>query len=56
MECLSAVLNPFHCLSPPADHAFHFSQLHIILDRTSTLLEVFANGLQEGAYLHSPSE
>lgn len=26
------------------------SQLHIILDRTDPLLEVFANGLQDGAY------
>ncbi|RDB16266.1 hypothetical protein Hypma_003007 [Hypsizygus marmoreus] len=35
---------------PPADHAFHFSQLHIILDRTGTLLDVFANGLHNGSY------
>ncbi|PFH53633.1 hypothetical protein AMATHDRAFT_79092 [Amanita thiersii Skay4041] len=35
---------------PPADHAFHFSQLHIILGRTSTLLDVFAGGLQDGSY------
>ena len=35
---------------PPADHAFHISQLLIILDRTDSLLEGFANGLQEGAY------
>ncbi|KAF8666241.1 hypothetical protein AX14_006510, partial [Amanita brunnescens Koide BX004] len=36
--------------SPPADHAFHFSQLHVILGRTSTLLDVFAGGLKDGVY------
>ncbi|KAF8884657.1 nuclear pore protein 84/107 [Infundibulicybe gibba] len=41
---------------PPADHAFHFSQLHIILDRTNTLLEVFANGLRDGLYPPSSFE
>ncbi|KAF8639343.1 hypothetical protein AX17_001562 [Amanita inopinata Kibby_2008] len=35
---------------PPADHAFHFSQLHIVLNRTSTLLDVFAGGLRDGSY------
>lgn len=35
---------------PPADHAFHFSQLHVILGRTSTLLDVFAGGLKDGVY------
>ncbi|KAK7060258.1 Nucleoporin nup84 [Paramarasmius palmivorus] len=35
---------------PPADHPFHFSQLNIILDRTGYLLEVFAEGLVNGAY------
>ena len=35
---------------PPADHAFHFSQLHIMLGRTSTLLDVFAGGLNDGVY------
>ncbi|KAF8343282.1 107-domain-containing protein [Amanita rubescens] len=32
---------------PPA---FHFSQLHIMLGRTSTLLDVFAGGLNDGVY------
>ena len=32
---------------PRADHAFHFSQLHAILGRTSTLLEVFAAGFKD---------
>lgn len=40
----------------PADHAFHVSQLHIILDRTSTLLEIFANGLTDGIYADTSSE
>ncbi|KAJ3503194.1 hypothetical protein NLJ89_g8543 [Agrocybe chaxingu] len=35
---------------PSADHAFHFSQLLIILDRTSALLESFSNGLQDGTH------
>ncbi|RDX54330.1 hypothetical protein OH76DRAFT_1341693 [Lentinus brumalis] len=38
----------------PADHPYHISQLHIILDRTDELLESFANGLQEGLYLSAP--
>ncbi len=38
----------------PADHPYHVSQLHIILDRTDDLLEAFANGLQEGLYLSAP--
>ncbi|KIM73768.1 hypothetical protein PILCRDRAFT_828821 [Piloderma croceum F 1598] len=33
-----------------ADHAFHVSQLNIILGRTDPLLEVFADGLWEGNY------
>ena len=32
---------------PRAEHAFHFSQLHAILGRTSTLLEVFAAGFKD---------
>ncbi|KAF4588314.1 Nucleoporin nup84 [Pleurotus pulmonarius] len=40
----------------PADHAFHVSQLHIILDRTSTLLEIFANGLTDGIYADTSSD
>lgn len=36
--------------SPPADHAFHVSQLNIILGRTDPLLEVFADGLRDGHY------
>ncbi|KAF9475041.1 hypothetical protein BDN70DRAFT_884207 [Pholiota conissans] len=35
---------------PPADHAFHFSQLYIILNRTDRLLDVFAKGLTDGTY------
>ncbi|KAI0773023.1 nuclear pore protein 84/107 [Trametes elegans] len=38
----------------PADHPYHVSQLHIILDRTDALLEAFASGLQEGSYASSP--
>lgn len=41
---------------PAADHAFHFSQLQIILDRTSSLLEVFAAGLRDGSYPQSSIE
>ncbi|RDB21680.1 hypothetical protein Hypma_011219 [Hypsizygus marmoreus] len=41
---------------PSADHAFHFSQLHIILDRTGTLLDVFANGLRDGSYSQTSFE
>ncbi|KAF9448694.1 hypothetical protein P691DRAFT_800405 [Macrolepiota fuliginosa MF-IS2] len=35
---------------PAADHAFHFSQLYIILNRMSQLLEAFASGLSDGSY------
>ncbi|KAK7436197.1 Nucleoporin nup84 [Stygiomarasmius scandens] len=35
---------------PAADHPFHFSQLNIILNQTSYLLDIFATGLQNGAY------
>ncbi|KAN0078059.1 Nuclear pore protein 84/107 [Tylopilus felleus] len=35
---------------PPADNAFHVSQLAIILDRTHPLLETFATGLRDGLY------
>ena len=38
----------------PADHPYHVSQLHIVLDRTDELLEAFANGLQEGLYVSAP--
>ncbi|KII84942.1 hypothetical protein PLICRDRAFT_146529 [Plicaturopsis crispa FD-325 SS-3] len=41
---------------PPAGHAFHVSQLHIILDRTDTLLGVFASNLRDGLYDISSSE
>ena len=34
----------------PADHAFHFSQLDVILGRTSTLLDVFMSVLNDGVY------
>ena len=37
-----------------ADHPYHVSQLHIILDQTDTLLESFASGLQEGLYVSAP--
>lgn len=40
--------------SAPADHPYHVSQLHIILNKTDELLEGFANGLQEGLYLSAP--
>jgi nuclear pore complex protein Nup107 len=35
---------------PAADHAFHFSQLYIILNRASQLLEAFALGLTDDSY------
>ncbi|KAI0338793.1 hypothetical protein BDW22DRAFT_1362509 [Trametopsis cervina] len=39
----------------PADNPYHISQLHIILDRTDSLLEAFAEGLSDGSYdRHSP--
>ncbi|KAH9940156.1 nuclear pore protein 84/107 [Epithele typhae] len=38
----------------PADHPYHVSQLHIILDQTDSLLESFASGLQEGLYVSAP--
>ncbi|KZT29989.1 hypothetical protein NEOLEDRAFT_1126698 [Neolentinus lepideus HHB14362 ss-1] len=38
---------------PRADHPFHISQLHIILDRTDALLDDFAEGLRTGR--HSPA-
>ena len=42
--------------SPRADHPFHFSQLFIILDRTESLLDVFATGLEDGTYPRSSVE
>ncbi|KAG2346195.1 hypothetical protein BDR05DRAFT_959792 [Suillus weaverae] len=41
---------------PTADHAFHVSQLAIILDRTSSLLETFATGLRDGNFDPESSE
>ncbi|KAF8168933.1 nuclear pore protein 84/107 [Pholiota molesta] len=35
---------------PPADHAFHFSQLFIILNRMDRLLHTFAAGLADGSF------
>ena len=40
--------------SAPADHPYHVSQLHIILNQTDSLLESFASGLQEGEYVSAP--
>lgn len=42
--------------SPPADNAFHVSQLAIVLDRTHPLLETFAAGLRDGIYDSGSSE
>jgi nuclear pore complex protein Nup107 len=39
-----------------ADDPFHISQLHIILDRTDTLLDDFASRLRDGAYDSESSE
>ncbi|KAG5640987.1 hypothetical protein DXG03_006451, partial [Asterophora parasitica] len=39
-----------------ADHAFHFSQLHIILNQTDTLLQTFAARLRQGSFSHSSPE
>lgn len=41
---------------PPADNAFHVSQLAIILNRVQPLLETFAAGLTNGIYDQSSSE
>ncbi|KAH7886730.1 nuclear pore protein 84/107 [Phlebopus sp. FC_14] len=41
---------------PPADNAFHVSQLAIILGRTHPLLETFAAGLRDGIYDPDSSE
>ncbi|KIJ62485.1 hypothetical protein HYDPIDRAFT_94356 [Hydnomerulius pinastri MD-312] len=41
---------------PPADNAFHISQLAIILNRTHPLLETFAVGLRDGLYDPDSSE
>ncbi|KAJ8594203.1 hypothetical protein M405DRAFT_760907 [Rhizopogon salebrosus TDB-379] len=41
---------------PSADHAFHVSQLAIILGRTSSLLETFAAGLRDGNFDPESSE
>lgn len=48
----STLVTNHFCLSgPPADYAFHFPQLHIIiLGRTSALLDVFAGELTDGVY------
>ena len=42
--------------SPRADHPFHVSQLFIILDRTESLLDIFATGLEDGTYPRSSVE
>jgi hypothetical protein len=34
----------------PADHVFHVSQLHIVLDRTGDLLENYATNLRDQIY------
>ncbi|KAI0247725.1 107-domain-containing protein [Lactifluus subvellereus] len=39
-----------------ADHPFHISQLHIILDHTDALLDDFASRLRDGAYDPESSE
>ncbi|KAG7444855.1 nuclear pore protein 84/107 [Guyanagaster necrorhizus] len=41
---------------PSAGHPLHFSQLHIILDRTSVLLTTFSDGLKQGLYQRSSLE
>ena len=52
------ILNIDCCVmrSPRADHPFHVSQLFIILDRTESLLDVFATGLEDGTYPRSSVE
>ncbi|RPD76536.1 hypothetical protein L226DRAFT_460097 [Lentinus tigrinus ALCF2SS1-7] len=54
LDTLGALSNVQVSEGAPADHPYHVSQLHIILDRTDELLESFANGLQEGLYLSAP--
>ena len=41
---------------PGADDPFHVSQLHIILDRTDSLLDDFAARLRDGAYDRESAE
>lgn len=41
---------------PGADDPFHVSQLHIILDRTDSLLDDFAAKLRDGAYDRESAE
>ncbi|KAF8900838.1 nuclear pore protein 84/107 [Gymnopilus junonius] len=41
---------------PPADHAFHFSQLYIILDQTDSLLTTFSQGLKSDVYRRDTSD
>ncbi|KAF9002210.1 107-domain-containing protein [Cyathus striatus] len=41
---------------PKAEHAFHFSQLWIVLDRIDALVDVFARGLVQGEYVRGGSE
>ncbi|KAN0138564.1 Nuclear pore protein 84/107 [Lactarius tabidus] len=41
---------------PSADDPFHVSQLHIILDRTDSLLDDFAARLRDGAYDRESAE
>ncbi|KAH9475030.1 Nucleoporin nup107 [Psilocybe cubensis] len=41
---------------PLAEHAFHFSQLHIILDKTNKLLDTFAEDVRNGKYPRSSFE
>ncbi|KAI0739444.1 nuclear pore protein 84/107 [Daedaleopsis nitida] len=54
MQTLDALSNVQVTEGAPADHPYHVSQLHIILNRTDVLLETFASNLQEGLYLSAP--
>ncbi|KAI0723479.1 nuclear pore protein 84/107 [Earliella scabrosa] len=54
MQTLQALSNVQVAEGAPADHPYHVSQLHIIINRTDELLESFANGLQQGLYLSAP--
>ncbi|GLB38465.1 putative nuclear pore protein 84 / 107 [Lyophyllum shimeji] len=55
-ETLTSLENIPVAEGPGADHPFHYSQLHIILNQTDQLLDTFAMKLRSGTFLPSSPE
>ncbi|KAI0086032.1 nuclear pore protein 84/107 [Irpex rosettiformis] len=54
VESLESLANVTVQEGSPSDGLYHTSQLHIILDRTESLLEQFVEGLRTEAYTNMP--